>query len=76
MAIAIGVRFRQAGQQDRAERDAKQRQRGEVGDRVDIVVVGDTDEPVGVQVIPQQEGGVAVGRRAQALGAGALSEVG
>ncbi len=45
-----------------AERD----QLGEVGDSVDVLVAGDANEPVGVQVIPQQEGGVAVGRLEQA----------
>ena len=48
----------------RAERD----QLGEVGDRVDLAVLGDPDEPVRVEVVAEQERGVAGRRGANSRG--------
>ncbi len=46
----------------RAQRD----QLGEVGHGRDVTRLGDTDEPVRVQVVAEQEGGLTVGRGEQA----------
>jgi hypothetical protein len=41
-------------------------QRRQVGDRLDRPGLRDADEPVGIEVVAEQERGVVVGRREQA----------
>src|SRR5262249_54671329 len=43
------------GSSVRAELGAEGDERGQVGDRVDVVVLSDPDESVGVQVVPEEE---------------------
>ena len=55
-----------AGQAVSAKLGAARDQRGESGHGLDGPGLGDADEPVRVEVVAEQERGVAVGRREQA----------